>query len=73
MGKNKSRIGWSLSITLATFAKVCSEVNGRYVSSSVADKNLTNVGLEVGTNQGDNDPKRTGRTGVPTTILKAKH
>ena len=38
-------------------------VNGRYTSSSVADKNFANVGLDVDTNQGDNDTIRpTGRT-----------
>ena len=66
---------------LATLAaKVCSEdsiqfklVNGRYISSSVADKNLTNVGLDVGTNQGDNDLTRSGRTSLPTDLFKVKH
>ena len=62
---------------LATLAKVCSKdsdqfklVNGRYISSSIADKNLTNVRLGIGANQGDNDPKRPGRTQVPTTSFR---
>ena len=45
-------------IMLAALTKVCSEysgqfklVNKRFISSSVGDKNL---GLDVGTNQGDN-------------------
>ena len=33
-------------------------VNGRCISSSVADKNLTNVRLDVGVNQGDDDLTR---------------
>ena len=38
--------------------------------STVADKNLTNVGLDVGANQGDDNPTRSGRTRVPTTPFK---
>ena len=47
-------------------------VNGRYKSSSVADKNMANVWLDVGVDQGDNDPTRPGRTRVPTIPFKAK-
>lgn len=43
--------------TLATLTNICSKdsqlhcmVNGKCISSSVADKNLTNVGLDIGAN-----------------------
>ena len=59
--------------TLATLTKICSKdsqlhcmVNGKCISSSVADKNLTNMGLDVSANQGDNDPTRPRMTRVPT-------
>ena len=65
---------------LATLAKVCSEnsvqfklVKRRYKSSSVADKKLANVGLDVGVDQSDNDPTRPGRTQILTALFKAKH
>ena len=50
-------------------------VNGRCTSSSVTDKNLVTVGLDVGTNQDDNNPKRPlGRHArVPIAPFKAKH
>ena len=48
-------------------------VNGRYKSSSVIDKNLANIGLDVGIDQGNNDPTRPRRTRVPTAPFKAKH
>ena len=45
------------------------------ISSSVADKNLTknltNVGLDIGSIQGNNDPIRPGRTRVPTAPFRA--
>ena len=49
--------------------------NGRCTSSGVTDKNLAAVGLDVGTNQGDNDPTRPLRrhARVPTVPFKAKH
>ena len=37
-------------------------VNGNCISSSVVDKNLANVWLDVGANQSDNDSTRPGRT-----------
>ena len=50
---------------LDTLAKVCSEHsvifklgNERCISCSVADKNLTNVGLDIGANGGNNGPTR---------------
>ena len=47
----------------------------RCTSSSATDKNLVTVGLDVGTNQGDNDPTRPlgGYERVPTAPFKAKH
>ena len=50
-------------------------VNGICTSSSVTDKNLATVGLDVGTNQDDNDPTRPlgGHARVPTAPFKAKH
>ena len=65
---------------LATPAKVCPEdsghfklVNGRCICSSVVDENLTNVGLDAGANQGDNNLTRPGRTQVPTAPFRPKH
>ena len=64
---------------LATLAKVYSEdfvpfqlVNGRCISSSDADKHLTNGGLDKGTNC-DNDPTRPWRTGILTAPFNAMH
>ena len=50
---------------LGTLAKVCSEftlVSRRCICHLVQE--ITNVGLDVGTNQGDNDPTGPGRANI---------
>ena len=63
--------------TLATFVDSLhfKLVNGRCTSSSVTDKNLATVELDVDTNQDDNDPTRPlgGHARVLTAPFKAKH
>ena len=44
-----------------------------YLLVYIADKNLTNVGLDIGPNSGDNDPTRHGRAQAPTAPFNVKH